>query len=313
MILEKKEDHDFFNYCIDLYRKSVSKDIVASKDLDKYLRFVSVIQNTDGFSFGNIKDELLYTKNFENQKLIPFLSKEDKIRFKDVKSIVKYVNLKIQGECLGRVLGKFRTDCYTAIAENLDYETIVNFSEKKVVVFSSYIETSKAAVKRLEDLCFKPLSVYGEFTKNLSSIVKEFETNENANPLVATYASLSTGVPLIMANTCIMINMPFRDYIYQQAIGRVWRLGMTVPVYIYNCELDTGDKPNISTRGFDILKWTAEQAEIVTGMRSGLGESIKIDGDNINISNESYGFNQEIKLVIERKELDIKHLNISNW
>ena len=57
------------------------------------------------------------------------------------------------------------------------------------------------------------------------------------------------------------------DGIYQlnQAISRIHRLGSDTQVCINICALDTGNLPNITTRTVDILKWSQEEIEKITG------------------------------------------------
>jgi hypothetical protein len=120
----------------------------------------------------------------------------------------------------------------------------------------------------LIELGQNPLTVYGKTNKDLNDIIESFAKNDTLNPLVATYPSLSTAVPLTMADVMIMINPPFRDYIHQQAISRIHRLGSNTQVYVWIAGLDTGNKPNLSSRTIDILKWSQEQVAAITGVKS---------------------------------------------
>jgi hypothetical protein len=102
------------------------------------------------------------------------------------------------------------------------------------------------------------------------------------NPLLATYASLSTGVRLTIADTMILLNSPFRAYILEQAISRIYRLGQDSQTYVYQCILDTGEVPNISTRSADILAWSTEQVEAIMGIKAP-----QVEGDVFTPSVES--------------------------
>ena len=55
--------------------------------------------------------------------------------------------------------------------------------------------------------------------------------------MIATYKSLSTAVPMTMADVMIMVDTPFRDYIFQQTIARINRLGTTTQTYVYIAKL----------------------------------------------------------------------------
>ena len=110
---------------------------------------------------------------------------------------------------------------------------------------------------------------FGSLTnKDLNNIINRFEKTEELNPLIATFKSLSTAIPMTMADCMIMIDTPFRDYIFQQTIARINRLGATTQTYVYIASLDTGSEPNISNRTLDILKWSQSQIEAITGVKS---------------------------------------------
>ena len=93
-------------------------------------------------------------------------------------------------------------------------------------------------------------------------------TKSEINPLIATYQSLSTAVPLTVADTMIMVNAPFRDYIHQHAISRIHRIGADTQVTVYIASLDTNGVPNLSTRSIDILAWSQTQVEQIMNMKS---------------------------------------------
>lgn len=70
---------------------------------------------------------------------------------------------------------------------------------------------------------------------------------------------------MTMADVMITVDTPFRDYIFQQTVARINRLGVTTQTHVYVAQLDTGEIPNISQRTTDILKWSAEQVSLITG------------------------------------------------
>lgn len=214
-----------------------------------------------------VNDEMRYCSQYEKNVIIPMLrNKQDKERFIHCKTLVKYLKLKVRGECLGQILLKKRIEAFKSLVRYIDFESFIESGEKKTVVFTTYVDIAEEAVRRLKELEYSPLSVYGEQTKDLANIVSRFDKEDEINPLVATYASLSTAVPLIMADTMVIINPPFRQYIMDQAIARIHRLGADTQTRIFHMNLVTGEEPNICSRTIDIMKWSKEQVDYITGV-----------------------------------------------
>lgn len=197
---------------------------------------------------------------FEKKKLIPsIVSKDDRHRLIDILPVVKYPDLKIRGECLGRVLGRARVDAHIELSKHIDYAAVVESTDKKTLVFTTFIEVVDSAVAATKKLGYYPESVCGEKTKDLPIIVDKFKTDPKINPLCATYASLSTAVRLTEADTIMVLNPPYREFIMKQTIARTRRIGATTRTRVFNYIIDTGEEVNISTRGFDIVAWSREE------------------------------------------------------
>lgn len=203
---------------------------------------------------------------YERQVIGPKLSPEVKKRFNEIKSIVKYPKLKIMGECLGQIVGRARIECHIDIAKNLEISAIFESTLKKTLIFSNYTEVILALGDKLTNDGYKIALVYSDTSKKLNEIVNNYRDDPNLNPLIATYASLSTAVPLIMADTMVCIDVAFRSYIMEQAIARIYRLGQTNQTRVYYIKLSTGEKPNISQRTYDILAWAQKEVEMITGI-----------------------------------------------
>jgi len=241
-------------------RKEISMSVQYRKSL------ATVIKAYHQGGLFHVPEEMAYCNRYEAMlsSYMPTVVREE---FRELKTVVKYVKLKVQGECLGRVVGRKRIDCHVKMAGAVKYDDILLSTPKKTVIFSSFTEVVFAA----ERACAKqyhPVCVYGKTNKDLSSILSRFESDKKVNPLIATYASLSTAVPLVMADTMIMIDVPFRAYVQEQAISRIHRLGSDTKTTVYTCVLDTGEKLNISSRSVDILKWSQEQVEAILGIKS---------------------------------------------
>ena len=225
-----------------------------------------------------IGDTLIYANVFENETIKSVLAPEEKKLFNEAKTIVKYLKLKIQGEVLGNVVGRERINCHMDLAKYIDYKSLINSTNKKSIIFSNYIDVCEIANQTVTKIGYTTTKVYGNDTKYLNEHVSLFMKKDNdINPLVATYKSLSTAVPLIAANVMIFIDMPFRNYIYEQAVARIHRLGQDEIVFLYQIHLDTGDIPNINSRNIDIIEWSKKMVEELTGYSSDM-EIIKNEG-----------------------------------
>lgn len=276
-----KSFEEDYKYGIELYRNSIKGRSQEIKLLDDYLSKVRDIKK--GWDPYTMKDISRYCNTFERTKIIPMLPNDIKKAFRKAKSVYKYVNLTIMGECLGSILGKARTQCNVDIASNLGtmrliplnygpdlglmtLDEILTNAKKKTIMFTSFVEVVTTLKAKLMEDQYRPAVVFGETNKDLPKIVESFDKEDAVNPLVATFQSLSTAVPLIMANTIIMLNIPFRDKDYVQAVARAHRKGQTEDVYVIDVLLDTGDVPNISTRSKDIATEAAQMVAKIMGV-----------------------------------------------
>lgn len=235
------------------------------------------------------KERVMFCNHYEKTKIIPALPPHMKEQFKEARSVYKYPSLKIQGEVLGRVLGKERMRCNLSLALSLDkataqlqgsedapfevsLEAMIDNSVNKTLIFSDYTEVVNGVSEQLKARKYQTLRVLAETNKDLTSIINRFEDDKKANPLLATYKSLSTAVPMVMADSVVFLNMPFRIHEYEQAIARLDRIGQPETIKAYQVFLDTGDVPNISTRSNDILTWSKDMVDAIMGTESGDGE-----------------------------------------
>lgn len=249
-----------------LFQKS---DVEA---FDIYVDYVRQIRTK--LDLSTQKDMIVYTNIYERDKIIPNLTFEDRRIFRNAKSVYKYLPLKIRGEALGRILTQLRVDCFTDVAMEVDLPDIIDGAEKKTLIFTSYVEVLKAVEDRLINDGYKPAVIYGDTNKDLIKILERIKKDPDYNPIIATYDSLSVGVPVVEANTVVSLNTPYRDYQWNQATSRVNRYGQDTDVDIVKVTLDTGDKPNVSTRSDDIMSWSKTMVDTLMG--------ISVDVDSLN-------------------------------
>jgi hypothetical protein len=235
-------------------------------DFKTYEKYIKSIRR--GYDPKVHKDTAVWCNKYEKSVIIPALPKNLKDDFKQSRSVIKYYKLKVQGEALGQVLGKKRGQCIIDMVPHMGLEGIIDHALKKTLIFTSYVGAVDAAGDYLKNKGYHPLRVYGETNNELASMVNEYARSEDANPMIATYQSLSSAVPLVMANVEAMMNSPFRSFEYDQAVARVKRLGQDEDVTIYDMVLDTGDEPNISSRTIDIMNWSRQQVDEILGFEN---------------------------------------------
>lgn len=293
--------HDHYFAGIALYEKWLftSGSNTEKAQYKTYQDYIKTIRK--GFDAKMMKVESVYCNAFEKNNILPHLEGDFKKNFKKAKSVYKYVELTILGEALGLVLAKIREQCNIDIALGIEnavmsnnatnekhivsVSDLINDATKKTIFFTNFVGVVSALEERLKSLGFKPLVVYGDTNKDLPKITKEFAENPDANPLIATFQSLSTAVPLTMANRVVMLNNPWRPHDYVQAESRAARLGQDSPVSVIDVFLDTKGVPNVSTRSKEVLDWASENVAAMLG--------VKVDVEQI--STESIDSDTEIK------------------
>lgn len=254
-----------YKTCMELHEKTLksSQNISAFR---LYRNYVDLIRK--GYDPVTMKDMVMYCNRYELKEIVPSLPEAYRKPFLNVRAIIKYVDLKVMGEALSQVLGRLRIQCHLDMLPNIPFDEFIDNSKSKTVIFTSYVEVVKDLEKLLTAAGYKPLVVYGDTNKELPTIVKKFEGDEDANPLIATFKSLSTAVPLTMASTEVFTNSPFREYERTQAVARVDRVGQAHRCSIFETFLDTAGDPNISTRSKDILSWSKAQVEAILGVQT---------------------------------------------
>lgn len=290
----KRDMMQYVNDRIAYYRKAMPEYMSKYLDLcDRYEKDNSLQANGewktycayarqmhDNFNQLADIDLIRYCSKYERDVMRPRLSNADKKILDSTAAVYKYVILVVRGEALGRILTRARIDCFKAMVPHAGLPELIEGSRKKTIIFTSYVEVVDEIYDYLVAEGYEPLKVYGETVGELERIMKVFKVDPNANPIIATYNSLSTAVPVTDASTVVAYNCPFRQYIYDQATSRVNRLGQDGPVDIYKIILDTGDKDNISSRSLDLQDWSREIVDALLGNKTYTvtGEDIEVEG-----------------------------------
>lgn len=285
---------------------SASEIAKHKQEFETYKKTIILIRDTfkkNRFAMGQLKQDMAFANNFEKTVIIPELGTRDKKeQFKFVKTLIKYPEYKVQGECLGQVVGRRRIEAAVAMVPYIDYEQVLNSTLKKTLIFTSFTEALEKCERYLIHMKLRPVTVYGKNSNQLSSTIEKFAKDPEVDPLITTFASLSTAVPLIMADTILMLNAPFRDYILQQTVSRVHRLGQTSEVRVINAYLDTGEEANISSRNVDILKWSQQQVEAIMQIEVPFKIENNEETDEFTVSEESFSDIGEAMSLVKKEK-----------
>lgn len=260
-----------YKKCTDMYRASLTDP----KDISEFVSYTQYVMhmNKNGFDRRTMAEISAFCKHVEKTKIIPFLPAGMRAEFRKAVGVIKYVNLVAQGEALGNIFGRRRIECFEDLVRAADIPKLISSAKKKTLCFSDYVPVIMTMAAEAERGGYTPQLVYAETNSKLPAIMEKFQTDPAINPMVATFDSLSTGVPVTAANSIIMANLPYRDADYQQAVARCNRDGQDETVVVHQLMLDTGNEPNLAWRAEFIRQWCKEQvdamlaeSQVITGL-----------------------------------------------
>lgn len=283
-----KQYQKVWDDAIDTYDKQLGwMDRDKRNELSRYKSAVKTI--SAGFDPVAMKDISAFANYFEKKVLIPALpTKEMRDAFRETRSVIKYYPLRAMGEALGAVLGRARVQCHLDMIKQIDWKEIVENSQKKVLIFSSYVDVVKAIDAQLKGLGYDGIMVIGETNKNIAPMMQKLGDDEKIRYAVATYASLSTAVPVTSCSTEVLTNAPWRSFELKQAKARIDRMGQDAPVKFIFTTLDTGKDPNISTRTHDIMEWSAKMVAQMMGGEGIENVAAQLNKDYMTGTKESF-------------------------
>ncbi|UGO54297.1 hypothetical protein HAYMO_317 [Serratia phage vB_SmaM_Haymo] len=256
----------YYNESLAIFEKAL-KSPQQKQQFALYRKMFNVIVKTTDYP--KIRDTIVFVNKYEKNVLLPALDNERRKKLRSYLSVIKYVELKVRGECLGSLVSKRREEAVEAVMRHAKIEKYIEEAEKKTVVFTSYVKVVDECAKYLKGKGIQPLVVHGSSEGTADSEVKKFETGKE-RAMVTTFQSLSSAVPMTMANTILALNVPFRSYNMEQAIGRIDRIDQDAPTLVFEFVLDTGDQENINSRTFDILEWSTDQVNSMLNIPDGV-------------------------------------------
>lgn len=103
----------------------------------------------------------------------------------------------------------------------------------KVVIFSTFKETVNVLSNLLDR--YNPLIGTGDIKDSIiSENIDIFQSDPNRKLFIGTWQKMGTGNTMNAARYMIFIDTPYTSAQYEQACDRIYRIGSTQPVFIYN-------------------------------------------------------------------------------
>lgn len=257
-------------------------DRLLKDDMNDFARYKADVEHLHKYFDPRAdKDVVKACRRYEDEIIYPLMNPQEKKAYKWAISRYKYISLVIRGEALGLVITKMRIDANLSMVPHVPMKQVIDQAEKKTLIFTSYVKIADALKERATELGYHPLVVYGGTNHMLSDIRDKAANDPNANPIIATYPSLSTAVPMTMCNVVWLFDAPFREYVRDQATSRVDRLDQDSIVRILNTLLDTRPEDNITTRSAEILQWSKSMVDAMLGFKSADISSVDSEGDEV--------------------------------
>lgn len=248
----KKEYKDYdsmkeeFHSIINKYSTSSKEDII------KYLEIID--ENRPNYEMHEM--DVIFKKEYLDKYVYPSISSKDKEQLDYL--LVRFVNMwqHCIGVALGEIMHPRRKELFMRLYD--DNKTVINnmiFDNiKKTVIFTPIVDVAKHIHRSLQEAGLASVLVTGQAKDKLTPILR-FKEDSNIDVLVATSQTLGTGVTLTEANLMFFFGTPWRSADFDQCCDRIYRIGQTTDVFIFNVLMDS-EKLNLSTRMENILNWS---------------------------------------------------------
>lgn len=162
------------------------------------------------------------------------------------------------GHAIGEIYPPRRASMFNALFDENKalFEDMIVKADKKTVIFSQLLPVVKHLTEVLNRDGIKTVSVVGGM-KDRMEIINQFRKDPSIRVIVATSQTMGVGVTLVEAAQMFFFGPPWRSADYDQCCDRIYRIGQTSDVYIWNVRLDT-ETFNLSDRMNKILNWSSQ-------------------------------------------------------
>ena len=230
----------------------------SKHDLDKYINWIIKTVNTSRSMSMHELDEI-FIETYISKWVKPNITAPEHLT--RIEELERFF-IRMEKSCVGRAIGQIypprRTSMYNALYdenENIFIDMIQN-NTRKTVIFSQFLGVINHISEALTEKGVGNVKIAGE-TKNRMDIIEQFKSDDNIMVILATSQTLGTGVTLIEANQMFFFGPPWRSADYNQCCDRIYRIGQTSDVTIFNVILKT-DQFNLSDKITKILSWSGD-------------------------------------------------------
>jgi superfamily II DNA or RNA helicase len=177
-------------------------------------------------------------------------------------------------------------------------EQVVLAQGRKAVVFSQWRNMLRLSEWAVRDLLERAGQRAVFFTGAESSAQRERSIIDLHDDPAVTMMFLSDagGVGLNLqraATCCINLELPWNPAVLEQRIGRIYRLGQTHPIDVYNLVADQGIEARIA-------QLVADKKAVFTSLFDGTTDSVRFDG--------AHSFLEGVKKIVDAPELPDVHV-----
>lgn len=129
--------------------------------------------------------------------------------------------------------------CYRKIQQDPKLQLpdleIFHPQRSKIIIFSMFTSALDLVGETIKKHIpyFKYVQIDGD-TRNRENVLTQFKFDPKINCLLTTYKVAAEGLNLTEANSCILLEPWWNNATLKQAKARLWRIGQTKPVTVYN-------------------------------------------------------------------------------
>lgn len=276
------------------FEQMVSKYSTSSEmQKSMYMKWLLTINTIKTMNLHELDYEFMIT--YLEKYVYPNIS--NKYELEQLKVLEKkFIHMK--RSCLSRATGKIypprRTELFISLFEEnkKHFISMIENNTKKTVIFSQCLGVIHYMSDALTAEGIENVKIVGGDTKGRIDLINKFRNDDNVMVLLATSQTLSMGVTLVEANQMFFFGPPWRSTDYNQCCDRIYRIGQTSDVSIYNVILNSKEF-NLSDKMNKILNWSSDMFGAAVDDLENSSNEMSVAEESIIFSKEPDKFNME--------------------